>query len=350
MGEKPFEMPFLRSVGLVMTYQCQIACPHCIVQAGPHRREKMSVSTAEEWISQVAEYREGHVKVLSLSGGEPFFDLGTLQQISAKARDLGLVVTVVTNAFWAQTQEQALAVLKKVPAIQSLAFSTDEYHQSAIPLDHIRHALSAARACELPYHIMICTHDKNAKEFKATLQAVSGMAEPQDIYTMMTFDVGRANKEIPEFDYATGSQAPGSACSISGSPVIFPDGRVAACVGPIIDIKTAHPLVLGNLRKESLERIFDRAEMNVTLQMIRTWGPGKLVGLIEKAGLGKHLPKSYIQNSICHTCHALMQNKEMAEYLAVLATDAGLQKELAYARVHYLQETRMADVCGLASQ
>ena len=38
MNERFVEMPFLKNIGLLMTLRCQVTCPHCIVQAGPHER------------------------------------------------------------------------------------------------------------------------------------------------------------------------------------------------------------------------------------------------------------------------------------------------------------------------
>jgi MoaA/NifB/PqqE/SkfB family radical SAM enzyme len=72
MDESPFEMPFLRNIGFLMTYRCQVACPHCIIKAGPHRRGKMRLADALKWIEQVAAYRSGYIKALALTGGSLF--------------------------------------------------------------------------------------------------------------------------------------------------------------------------------------------------------------------------------------------------------------------------------------
>jgi len=67
--------PFMRNVGLLLTYHCPVSCAHCILRAGPDRHEEMSLEDARDWIHQIAAYRNGYVIVLSLTGGEPFSNL-----------------------------------------------------------------------------------------------------------------------------------------------------------------------------------------------------------------------------------------------------------------------------------
>ena len=43
------EIPFLSNIGLMLTYKCTIACPHCIVKAGPNRKEEMTLESAFNW-------------------------------------------------------------------------------------------------------------------------------------------------------------------------------------------------------------------------------------------------------------------------------------------------------------
>src|SRR3972149_5167068 len=98
MDEPVQEMPFLKNIGLLMTYQCQVSCPHCIIEAGPNRKEHMVYEDTCNWIDQIAAYRNGHIKVMSLTGGEPFIDIQFLKKISELAEARGLFVSAVTNA------------------------------------------------------------------------------------------------------------------------------------------------------------------------------------------------------------------------------------------------------------
>src|SRR5579864_1600947 len=106
MTEKPAPMwPFLQNIGLMLTYKCQVSCPHCIVECSPRRTEEMDEARALDWIAQIARYRNHYVKVLSLTGGEPLIDLDRFRRIADCGRSHGLLVAVVSNAFWAETYD-----------------------------------------------------------------------------------------------------------------------------------------------------------------------------------------------------------------------------------------------------
>ncbi len=341
------EMPFLRNIGLFMTYRCQVACPHCIVEAGPNRKEEILLHDAIEWVRQIAEYRRGYIKLLSLTGGEPFYNIQHLKKISDFGESQGLIVSAVTNAFWASTPENAIGMLKELFAIKWLAISTDVHHLESIPLERVKNAVLAAKECGISYSIHVCTENLEDKEYLKLLQKLEVFAGKNTIITAITFPVGRALKKISMLEYQTSEEIPVAACSSAGSPIIFPDGSVIACIGPVIDLPFSHPLRLGNLRKNSLDEILDNAEMNPILHAIRIWGPKKLISIIKDAGLNQYLPERYIKDSECNACYSLMSNNKIVEFLAKLAHDPEFKKRVAYARIYYLKETEMATLCQL---
>jgi len=343
MSEELPEMPFLRNIGLIVTYKCQVACPHCIIEAGPNRKEEIQLKDAFDWIEQIAKYRKGYIKVLSLTGGEPFYDIKKLKQLSTFGKDSGLLVSAVTNAFWASTAKEAVKTLEELPAITMLAISADVYHQSQIPFKRVKNAVDAAKKLGIPFQIGVCTENQQDKEYKKTVKKLKEIVRPDQIKTAITFPVGRALK-LNETKYETSSEPPISACSAGNSPIIFPNGNVVGCIGPVIDIKNEHPLLLGNLRNSSLNTILDNSETNSIFHAIRIWGPKKLVSLIHEAGLQKHLPKKYIQNSICYACHSLMSNKAIKNFLFNLNEDFEFKRKVAYARLYYLRESRMYEL------
>ena len=344
------EMPFLRNIGLVMTYKCQVACPHCIIEAGPHRKEQMLLDDAFDWVRQVASYREGFIKVLSLTGGEPFFDIGHLREISAFAQACGLFVSVVTNAFWASTKAGAVKLLTELVAIKMLSISTDVYHQEHIPFQRVENAILAAKELGIPYTVAVCTENENEVEYQEILRELEKLTHIDTILTAITFPAGRALRKADTSRYQMSAEPPISACSAGSSPIIFPDGRVIACIGPVIDLKTPHPLVLGNLREEPLEEVLDRAETNPILHAIRIWGPQHLISMIKEAGLLSHLPQRYIKGSVCNACYSLMANARIVEFLDRIAEDPSFRREIAYARVYYLGESEMVERFSLGSQ
>jgi len=343
MSENLPEMPYLRNIGLIVTYKCQVACPHCIIEAGPNRKEQLKIKDAQDWINQIANYRDGYIKVLSLTGGEPFYDIDNLQKISSFGEEKGLIVSAVTNAFWATTLETAIKTLKKLPSIKMLAISADAYHQEQIPFERVENAVNAAKELEIPFQIAVCTENQNDEEYLKVIKKLENVTESDKIKTAITFSVGRA-KKIGTSKYITSSDPPFSACSAGSSPIVFPNGNVIGCIGPVIKIKDDHPLLLGNLNEKSLRKILDDSEINPIYHSIRIWGPRKLITLANEAGLTKYLPKKYVKDSICHACYSLVSNSRIRSFLQALSHDSEFKRKVAYARLYYLRENRMFEL------
>jgi organic radical activating enzyme len=339
-------IPFLSNFGIFLTYKCQVQCPHCIVQASPLRKEQLKKEDAFNWIQQLASYQQGWIKILALTGGEPFFDIGQLFEISEFARKYGFIVTVVTNAFWADSVENGVKILTELKPISNIAFSTDVYHQKYIPVQKIKNAVAAAIYCHKPYLISVCTENRNDVGYLSIIRQLQEFSDDTHIRTATALPVGRAQTELDICHYETSETPPVGACT-SDSPIIFPDGRVVACIGPIIGLVTPHPLLLGNLHQQTITEILEKAQTNTILHMIRVWGPHRIISMIQKAGLEQYLPHQYITSTICDTCYQIMSNPMIVKYLEKIAGDYEIQKMVAYARAYYLDEPEMMKSLGL---
>ena len=345
--ENQEEIPFLAGLGFFVTYQCQVACSHCIVKAGPLRTERLSLEAAFGLIEQIAGYRAGYISALALTGGEPLFDLEHIRHISNYAHSKGLVVSVVTNAFWAATPDRAVQVLESLPAIRLIAISTDSFHLEHIPMDRVRNAAVAARSLGRRVSVAVCRTGDEDPGYRAILEQLLGFMEEKDINTTVFFPVGRALEELGRPGVETAGAPPEAACPAAYSPVLFPDGKVVACIGPVIELKHDHPLMLGNFNEAPLEKILDDAQANPVLHAIRVWGPSRLIEELEKAGLERFLPSTYVKESICRACYDLMANPDAVAFLARLAENEDFSDEVAYARAYYLKEPQMAQLRGL---
>lgn len=166
--------------------------------------------------------------------------------------------------------------------------------------------------------------------------------DEKQIRISITFPVGRAGTRQKNFDYETTSTPCPATCTMSSSPVIFPDGAVFACIGPVLTLKHNHPLRLGNLSEEPLETILDRAESNRLLHAIRIWGPGTLLSELESKGYTEPISDNYIEQSVCDACFKLMSNQKTVENLLEIKKDLEFTEKVAYGRVYFLNEDRMA--------
>jgi organic radical activating enzyme len=338
--------PFLRNVGLLLTYHCQASCAHCIVRAGPNRHEEVRLEDVRCWIRGLAEYRDHHVYVLSLTGGEPFSNLELLRAVMEIAAECRLHVSVVTNGFWAVTSERARAILDSLPKIAFISISTDVYHQEYVPVERVQNAIGAFQDRGIPYYVSIVTDTESDARFQRTRAEILRSTAPENLRIGITFPVGRAARLAATLRYTLGEQPPKEACQAASSPCIFPDGRVFACIGPLLELEGDHPLLLGDLRTTPVGEVLDRAETNVVLHALRLWGPSRLVTMLREAGLAEHLPARYVTGSICNTCYALLSNGAIRAWLSRLQHDAEVRRKVAYGRLHYLDETGMLELGG----
>jgi pyruvate-formate lyase-activating enzyme len=325
----------------MMTYRCQVACPHCVVEAGPHRREEVDLEEALRWVQQISAYRGGHIRALSLTGGEPFCVFEKLKRVAAVASSLGLVVTVVTNAYWAEDKRKAVETLRSIPGLDMIGISSDVYHQKLIPFERVKNAALAAKECNLSFRILVSTESETAPEYLAVIERLSEVAAPENISTVRTFLAGRALASMQSTKFELSETPCPCACDAAGAPVLFPDGRAVACVGALIGLRSWHPLTLGNLRETSLEEILDKAEQNPILHAIRIWGPRKLIAMVADSGPKAELPGRYIADSNCDLCYALFTNPRIVQYLDRLGQDQDFRRTTAYGRVYYLNEPEM---------
>jgi MoaA/NifB/PqqE/SkfB family radical SAM enzyme len=336
------ELPFLTNVGLLLTYKCTVACPHCIVKAGPHRKEEMLLEQTFNWLDQIKKYRDGHICGISLTGGEPFYNLDHLIQIANYANNLGLIVSVVSNAFWASTRERALEVLGKCSSIQMISISSDIPHQKLIPFSNVKNAVWAAKKLGKLYSVAVCTENEDSPEFKELMDNILEIADAENVNTSLILPVGRAIEEMHHDHFSYSTEPSIAACSMASFPIIFPNGNVIACIGPPITLPESNPLFLGNLNKESLAAIFERAEHNYVLHAIRVLGPRMLVSLLKDNGFENLLPGRYVKNATCDVCYQLLSNKQIGEVLnQLIESDSEFRMKVEYGRQYYLNECEM---------
>jgi MoaA/NifB/PqqE/SkfB family radical SAM enzyme len=337
-------------VGLVTTYRCPLACAHCIVEASPMRRELVDLGEADRLLEALASYGGGCVRAVALTGGEPFLDLEHLRRLAALAARRGLLVTAVTNAFWATTPGEAERVLLALPEVKVLTFSTDVYHLRAIPLERIENAVRAAARLGRRHVVAVCTRGNGDAETASLVDRVSAFAAPSRINLARIFPAGRARSLAAGIQYEEQPEPPEAACTMAHAPVLLPDGRVVACFGPVVSLRHGHPLVLGNTRATPLGEILDAAQRNAVLHAIRIWGPGELVRRLRATPVAGRLPGRFVADSACCACHALLEDPEICEALAALGADPAFRREVAFGRVYYLGEHEMAEALGLAAR
>lgn len=140
---------------LLYTLKCNIECAHCLVSSSPRRKEKMSVEDAQKIIKNAWERGK---RLLTFSGGEVSLYENDLLQLIPYAKDLGFLVDMESNAFWARTYELAVEKLSKLKnlGLDGVCFSFDYYHKIFFPTERVVHAYRAAKSLNLLVEINFC--------------------------------------------------------------------------------------------------------------------------------------------------------------------------------------------------
>jgi len=139
----------LTGLHLLLSYKCTHECDHCFVWGSPFAAGTMTLAQIREITRQALEL--GTVRRLYLEGGEPFLFFPIMVKAVEEARRQGFEVGIVSNAYWATAEEDALEWLRPlaVAGVSSVDLSSDLFHgdtdeQSQTP--EARFGSAAARA------------------------------------------------------------------------------------------------------------------------------------------------------------------------------------------------------------
>jgi hypothetical protein len=109
---------------LLLTYQCTFECDHCFVWGSPWQTGTMTLANIREILRQGVEL--GTVESIYFEGGEPALYYSILLRGVQEARALGFHTGIVSNAYWANSLEDALEVLKPFAGLlDDLSVSSD---------------------------------------------------------------------------------------------------------------------------------------------------------------------------------------------------------------------------------
>jgi len=123
-------MARLRELHLLLTYQCTFECDHCFVWGSPFQVGTMTVGQVRDLLAQAEKL--GSIEMIYFEGGEPFMYYATLLESIRQVKARGWRAGIVTSAYWASAQEDALLALRPFvdAGLDELTVSDDAYHGS----------------------------------------------------------------------------------------------------------------------------------------------------------------------------------------------------------------------------
>ncbi|NER83077.1 MAG: radical SAM/Cys-rich domain protein [Leptolyngbya sp. SIO1D8] len=93
LGE-PLTKNFIRVLQINLGRRCNLACSHCHVEAGPHRKEELSQAVLEQLLEIIDRFPQ--IQTVDLTGGAPEMNYG-FRPLVEKARSLGKEVIIRSN-------------------------------------------------------------------------------------------------------------------------------------------------------------------------------------------------------------------------------------------------------------
>jgi hypothetical protein len=139
----------LSGLHLLLTYECNYECDHCFVWGGPSQTGTMSIEIIQRILAEAGAL--GSIEWIYFEGGEPFLYYETLLEGIRLARKAGFKVGIVTNAYWATSEDEAVRNLQPLAgSVDDLSISSDDYHGSENGTDLAGIARRAAHRLGIP--------------------------------------------------------------------------------------------------------------------------------------------------------------------------------------------------------
>ncbi|MFH1321253.1 MAG: radical SAM protein [Bacteroidota bacterium] len=140
----------LTGIHFLLTYTCNYECDHCFVYSSPNAKGTFTLAQIRQVIDEVI--RIGTIEWVYFEGGESFLFYPLMLEGIKLAGGMGFKTGVVTNAYWATTEEDAELWLKPLYelGISDVSISDDSFHYEDEKDTPAKNALSAARKLGIP--------------------------------------------------------------------------------------------------------------------------------------------------------------------------------------------------------
>jgi hypothetical protein len=222
----------------------------------------MALSRAKAIIQDMA---RSNVTGISFTAGEPLLFPEDLNHLIQLCSENDIYSRVVTNGFWAQTEERSDNVVSELKrsGLSQLRISFSRWHQKHIRQENIVNAASSCKKQGLDYFISFVTDfSKQNDSLEQFLRDNHLKFFPEPVIYF-----GRAGKfDRPSIvtDYQPNT------CSMN--PYLSPELDMFACCDAGNKFTGTNFFFLGNLKHHSIDALFKKKERNVLFHLIGTMG------------------------------------------------------------------------------
>lgn len=314
-----------RRLSLHYTYQCTIACEHCITVSSPQRTERVPFAVAEEAVATAIEL--GFYQ-LAFTGGEALIHKDEVFTLTRRASTAGLNVLIMTNGFWARNEHGARRMADEMAdvGVSHVCVSTDRYHiGQGLPFEVCFTAARELKDRRIKAKVQYA-RERDDPFADAFLEEARRQGLVVDVFPIYPFGrAARFERALLLYD----EEAPDVRCPFG--PLIMPDLQVIKCCGGDYVSERAHdehPAVLGDLRHESFRDIITRALRgdDVLTMAFCAWGPKKLGQVLgEDFWKTEELAPFY---GMCDLCCRLLNDPERVERLREKLSDPAQRRKI----------------------
>jgi hypothetical protein len=144
----------LEQIHILLTYRCTFECNHCFLYCGPHAAGTFTRDRIAAVLDQAKEV--GSVEWIYFEGGEPFLYYALMVEGIRMARDMGFETGIVTNGYWATSEDDAEVWLRPLVELEvgDLSMSDDAFHGSDGEAAPVKAAIAAAEKLGLPVNVI----------------------------------------------------------------------------------------------------------------------------------------------------------------------------------------------------
>jgi hypothetical protein len=143
----------LNGIHLLLTYQCTFECDHCFVWGSPFQTGTMTLNNLRTIFNQAKEVSA--IEWIYFEGGEPFLYYQVMLAGIKLANEFGYKVGIVTNSYWATSEEDALLWLSPLAGmVQDLTISSDLFHFSEKISQQSKFVTKAADKLNIPLGVI----------------------------------------------------------------------------------------------------------------------------------------------------------------------------------------------------
>ncbi len=140
----------LKAIHFLLTYMCNSECDHCFLYSDPRAKGTFTLKQIRKVLDELIKI--GTIEWVYFEGGEAFLYYPLMLEGIKLARDRGFKTGIVTNAYWATSEEDAELWLRPLCELEvsDLSISDDSFHYEEDKDNPAKRALAAAKKLGIP--------------------------------------------------------------------------------------------------------------------------------------------------------------------------------------------------------